>query len=48
MTEPEKPARPLKPERPSPMMSVEPSFKEAISHFIPRWARRFSRRSRPS
>jgi hypothetical protein len=48
MTEPSKPIRPLKPERPSPMMSVEPTFKEAISQFIPRWAKRFSARGRSS
>lgn len=48
MTEPSKPARPLKAERPSPMMSVEPTMREALSACIPRWAKRLSRRSRSS
>lgn len=46
MSEAKKPTRPLKAERPSPMMSVEPTMREALSAFIPRWAKRFSRRNR--
>jgi hypothetical protein len=44
MTPDKKPIRPLKAERPSPMMSVEPSFGEAINSLINRWFKRRSRR----
>lgn len=47
MTQTKKPFRPLKPERPSPML-VEPelTLKEAIEILTPRWLKRSSRRGR--
>lgn len=50
MTDAEKPVRPLKPERPSPMMQSERalSLKEQIALITPRWAKRLFRRSRSS
>jgi len=46
MSHTKRPIRPLKAERPSPMMSVVPTMGEALNACISRWAKRFSRRSR--
>ena len=48
MPQNKKPTRPLKAERPSPMMSIEPTMREAWSVFVPRWAKRLFRRDRTS
>lgn len=50
MTDIDKSTRPLKPERPSPMMATERalSLKEQITIILPRWMKRSSRRSRSS
>lgn len=50
MTDTDKPVPPPKPEQPSLMMQSERalSLKEQIAIITPRWAKRFSRRSRSS
>ncbi len=48
MTESGKPIRSPKPQMPNPMISVEPAFKEAISHVVSRWAKRLKRRGHSS
>ncbi len=48
MKQTEKPTPQLKPKRPSPMMSMEPSMKEGIEALTPRWLKRLLSRERSS